>query len=58
VNSLDEEQKRATREGLREDELASFDPLRKNGLKRRTSSLRCLFSRLAAGNEWRVWRVA
>jgi type I restriction enzyme, R subunit len=32
VNSLDEEQKRATREGLREDELALFDLLQKGGL--------------------------
>jgi type I restriction enzyme R subunit len=32
VNSLDEEQKRATREGLREDELAVFDLLQKDGL--------------------------
>jgi type I restriction enzyme, R subunit len=32
VNSLDEEQKRATREGLREDELALFDLLQKNDL--------------------------
>lgn len=32
VNSLDEEQKRAAREGLREDELALFDLLRKDGL--------------------------
>jgi Domain of unknown function (DUF3387) len=32
VNSLDEEQKRATREGLREDELALFDLLQKDGL--------------------------
>jgi type I restriction enzyme R subunit len=32
VNSLDEEQKRATREGLREDELALFDLLQKEGL--------------------------
>jgi type I restriction enzyme, R subunit len=34
VNSLDEEQKRATREGLGEDELALFDLLRKDGLDR------------------------
>ncbi|MCC8935913.1 type I restriction endonuclease subunit R [Bradyrhizobium sp. Arg68] len=34
VNSLDEEQKRATREGLREDELALFDLLQKEGLDR------------------------
>jgi type I restriction enzyme R subunit len=32
VNSLDEEQKRATREGLGEDELALFDLLQKDGL--------------------------
>lgn len=32
MNSLDEEQKRATREGLREDELALFDLLQKKGL--------------------------
>jgi type I restriction enzyme, R subunit len=32
VNSLEEEQKRATREGLREDELALFDLLQKEGL--------------------------
>jgi type I restriction enzyme, R subunit len=32
VHSLDEEQKRATREGLREDELALFDLLQKEGL--------------------------
>ena len=32
VNSLDKEQKRATREGLREDELALFDLLQKEGL--------------------------
>jgi len=32
VNSLDEEQKRASREGLREDELALFDLLQKEGL--------------------------
>ena len=32
VNSLDEEQKRAAREGLREDELALFDLLQKEGL--------------------------
>jgi type I restriction enzyme, R subunit len=32
VKSLDEEQKRATREGLREDELALFDLLQKEGL--------------------------
>jgi type I restriction enzyme R subunit len=32
VNSLDEEQKRATREGLRDDELALFDLLQKDGL--------------------------
>lgn len=32
VNSLDEEQKRGTREGLREDELALFDLLQKDGL--------------------------
>ena len=31
MNSLDEEQKRATREGLREDELALFDLLQKEG---------------------------
>jgi type I restriction enzyme R subunit len=34
VNSLDEEQKRATREGLREDELALFDLLQKDGLNK------------------------
>jgi type I restriction enzyme, R subunit len=34
VNSLDEEQKRATKEGLREDELALFDLLQKDGLDR------------------------
>jgi type I restriction enzyme, R subunit len=34
VNSPDEEQKRATREGLREDELALFDLLQKDGLDR------------------------
>lgn len=34
MNSLDEEQKRATREGLGEDELALFDLLRKDGLDR------------------------
>lgn len=32
VNSLDEEQKRATNEGLSEDELALFDLLQKDGL--------------------------
>lgn len=32
VNGLDEEQKRATREGLQEDELALFDLLQKDGL--------------------------
>lgn len=32
VKSLDEEEKRATREGLREDELALFDLLQKEGL--------------------------
>jgi Domain of unknown function (DUF3387) len=32
VNSLDEEQKRATREGLGEEELALFDPLLKDGI--------------------------
>jgi type I restriction enzyme, R subunit len=32
VNSLDEEEKRATREGLREDELALFDLLQRDGL--------------------------
>ena len=32
VNSLDEEQKRATKEGLREDELALFDLLQKDDL--------------------------
>ncbi|OPF64411.1 type I restriction endonuclease subunit R [Hydrogenophaga sp. H7] len=32
VNGLDEEQKRATREGLQEDELALFDLLLKDGL--------------------------
>ena len=32
VNSLDEEQMRGTREGLREDELALFDLLQKDGL--------------------------
>ena len=34
VTSLDEEQKRATREGLREDELALFDLLQKEDLDR------------------------
>jgi type I restriction enzyme R subunit len=34
VNSLDEEQMRATREGFREDELALFDLLQKDGLDR------------------------
>lgn len=34
VNSLDEEQKRATREGLGEDELALFDLLLKDGIDR------------------------
>lgn len=34
VNSLDEEQMRATREGLREDELALFDLLQKEGLEK------------------------
>jgi type I restriction enzyme R subunit len=34
VNSLDEEQKRATKEGLSEDELALFDLLQKDGLDR------------------------
>lgn len=33
VNSLNDEQKRATREGLGEDELALFDLLRKDGLE-------------------------
>ncbi len=32
MNSLDEEQKRAAREGLSEDELALFDLLQKDGL--------------------------
>jgi type I restriction enzyme, R subunit len=32
VNSLDEEEKRATREGLHEDELALFDLLQRDGL--------------------------
>src|SRR5260370_9441117 len=32
VNSLDEEQKRAAKEGLGEDELALFDLLQKEGL--------------------------
>jgi type I restriction enzyme R subunit len=32
INSLDEEQKRAAREGLAEDELALFDLLQKDGL--------------------------
>jgi type I restriction enzyme R subunit len=32
VNGLDEEERRATREGLREDELALFDLLQKDGL--------------------------
>jgi type I restriction enzyme R subunit len=32
VNSLDDEQRRAAREGLREDELAVFDLLQKEGL--------------------------
>jgi type I restriction enzyme R subunit len=36
VNSLDEEQKRATREGLGEDELALFDLLQKDGLDQKT----------------------
>ena len=36
VNSLDEEQKRATKEGLREDELALFDLLQKDGLDKTT----------------------
>jgi type I restriction enzyme R subunit len=36
VNSLDEEQKRATREGLREDELALFDLLQKEGIDKAT----------------------
>jgi hypothetical protein len=36
VNSLDEEQKRATREGLGEDELALFDLLQKDGLDKTT----------------------
>jgi type I restriction enzyme R subunit len=36
VNSLDEEQKRATREGLREDELALFDLLQKDGLDKKS----------------------
>lgn len=34
VNSLDEEQKRAAREGLQEDELALFDLLQKDGLEK------------------------
>src|SRR6266436_1390305 len=34
VNSLDEEQKRATKEGLREDELALIDLLQKDGLNK------------------------
>jgi type I restriction enzyme R subunit len=34
VNSLDEEQQRATKEGLSEDELALFDLLQKDGLDR------------------------
>jgi type I restriction enzyme, R subunit len=34
VNSLDEEEKRATREGLAEDELALFDLLLKDGLSK------------------------
>ncbi|RWM82633.1 MAG: type I restriction endonuclease subunit R [Mesorhizobium sp.] len=34
VNSLDEEQKRAAREGLTDDELALFDLVRKDGLDR------------------------
>jgi type I restriction enzyme R subunit len=34
VNSLDEERKRATREGLSEDELALFDLLQKDGLEK------------------------
>ena len=38
VNSLDEEQKRATREGLTEDELAMFDLLLKDGLDRHRAS--------------------
>jgi type I restriction enzyme R subunit len=36
VSSLDEEQKRATREGLREDELALFDLLQKETLDKTT----------------------
>jgi type I restriction enzyme, R subunit len=36
VFSLDEEQKRATREGLREDELALFDLLQKESLDKTT----------------------
>ncbi len=36
VNSLDEEQKRATREGLREDELALFDLLQKQDLDKKS----------------------
>ena len=32
MNSLDDEQKRAAKEGLREDELALFDLLQKDGL--------------------------
>jgi type I restriction enzyme, R subunit len=36
VNSLDEEQKRATREGLAEDELALFDLLQKDDLDKAT----------------------
>ena len=36
VNSLDEEQKRATKEGLSEDELALFDLLQKDGLDKTT----------------------
>ena len=38
VNSLDEEQKRAAREGLSEDELALFDLLQKDGLARRPAN--------------------
>jgi type I restriction enzyme, R subunit len=34
VNSLDDEQKRAAREGLQEDELAIFDLLQKDGLEK------------------------
>jgi type I restriction enzyme R subunit len=56
VNSLDEEQKRATREGLGEDELALFDLLLKDGLDKTSRErvkqasrdlLACINARLA-----------